>query len=243
MLFLLLLLFECCGLLACFERSWRKEKITMPGILRAGAAGALRVIRRHPLKWIPCMALGAPILSLNLILWEISGAGFGMVILQRFCASLPRALMILVPAGLALPELLLRPDSPFKLWKGAGRRLKNKGPAKVAGAFLSQALVLGFMAAVYAAAAAVMVTAVKFGRSPGSEVSAVLIYGGWIRQAAAAAAGSLGTAAVLLFLYTFFAREEKTPVSRPASPERGKFLTFLSGKRMKIAGTALILAG
>lgn len=252
LLFLLLLLFECCGLLACFERGWRKEKITMPGILRAGAAGALRVIRRHPLKWIPCMALGAPILSLNLILWEISGAGFGMVILQRFCASLPRALMILVPAGLllcsaagafALPELLLRPDSPFKLWKGAGRRLKNKGPAKVAGAFLSQALVLGFMAAVYAAAAAVMVTAVKFGRSPGSEVSAVLIYGGWIRQAAAAAAGSLGTAAVLLFLYTFFAREEKTPVSRPASPERGKFLTFLSGKRMKIAGTALILAG
>ena len=61
LLFLLLLLFECCGLLACFERGWRKEKITMPGILRAGAAGALRVIRRHPLKWIPCMALGAPI--------------------------------------------------------------------------------------------------------------------------------------------------------------------------------------
>ena len=75
LLFLLLLLFECCGLLACFERSWRKEKITMPGILRAGAAGALRVIRRRPLKWIPCMALGAPILSLNLILWEISGGG------------------------------------------------------------------------------------------------------------------------------------------------------------------------
>ena len=175
-----------------------------------------------------------------------------MVILQRFCASLPRALMILVPAGLLLfsaagafdlPELLLRPDSPFKLWKVAGRRLKNKGPAKVAGAFLSQALVLGFMAAVYAAAAAVMVTAVKFGRSPGSEVSAVLIYGGLDPAGCRSCCRFPGYRSRLLFLYTFFAREEKTPVSRPASPERGKFLTFLSGKRMKIAGTALILAG
>ena len=177
-----------------------------------------------------------------------------MVILQRFCASLPRALMILVPAGLllfsaagafALPELLLRPDSPFKLWKVAGRRLKNKGPAK-GGRSISVpgAGYWDLWRQCMRPRAAVMVTAVKFGRSPGSEVQR----GSDLRGLDPAGCRSRGRfpgyrSRPAVSVYVFRQGREDAGFPGRLLLKEGKFLTFLSGKRMKIAGTALILAG
>lgn len=251
LILLLLLLFECCGILACFERGWKKEKITMPGIIRAGATGALRAVRSHPLGWIIYMAASAPFLSLNLILWEVSRAKFAAVMLQKFFGRLPQPLLILLPTAVlalsmlvtfSLPRRLLRGETFRESWKKTRTRLRGKGKWNVAGTVLVQGLALLLTALLHLAAIMIMTTGVKFGRSPGSEVSAVLIYGSWIRQAAGVAAGSLGLTASLLFLYTFFAREDKTAVSRPAPGKRGRLLSLLTGPRMNAAATALILA-
>ena len=243
LIFLALLLFECCGILSCFESSWKKQKITMPGMIWAGGARAWAAVRRHPLKWILYMALSAPVLSLNLILWEISRGRFGWMIFRKLLEGLPVPQIVLLPAAVLAVSLTASFSLPALLLRGRTEGLwKRRGWRKIAGVLAVQVFVLAVTGILCVAAAALMTAAVKFGRSPGSEVSAVLIYGGWIRQAAGAAGGSLGLTAGLLFFYILFAREDKAALSRKAGRERGRFLNFLSGRKIKTALTALLLA-
>ena len=82
-------LFETCGILACFERTWRKEKITLPGIVRSALKGGLRFIRKYPLRWILYMAGCTPFLTLHLVIWEMTRAKLAAVTLQKLAAAVP----------------------------------------------------------------------------------------------------------------------------------------------------------
>ena len=251
LLIFLALLFECCGILTCFERGWRREKITLPGMIRAGAAGCLALIRRFPLRWILYMAGAAPFLSLHLILWEISRAKLAAVTLQKLSGAVAVPVLAVLLAAVfflsmcfcfTLPQRILRREEGKTVRNDTRRILKGRFGRGLGCACLVQVLAFAAVLLLFVAAIAVMTAAVKFGRSQGNEISAVLVYGGWIRLAAGITAGSAGLTASLLYLYTFFARSDKRELPVRAPGRRGRLLQLLSGRRMLGLLTALIVA-
>ncbi len=247
LLTLLALLFESCAVLRGFEKGWKKERTTLPAMIREGCAGSIAVIRQFPLKWILYMAGAAPFLMLHLCLWEISRGKLAAVSLQKLSQVIPvpvlagifsAAFLLSMLWSFHLPQCLLRLESR-KNFRGKRNR------SEIAGALLVQILVFALVLVLFLAAIAVMTAGVRFGRGQGSQVSAVLIYGGWIRQASGIAAGGLGVTASLLYVYVLFAGSEKTerPVPRifRKLPREGQ---SRPERKQGMAGllTALILA-
>lgn len=246
-----LILFESYGILSCFERSWKRERITMPGMIRAGFAGCGHFVRRYPLRWILYMAGCAPYLYFHLIIWEFSQAKLAMVTLQKVYEFLPKwffvLLLVLMLVGsmffsFTMPFRLLRLEDGREVREHTGQMLKGRWKRDVLYSFLLQLFVLVAVLVIYFIMLVVMVAAVKLTRDSGSLVSAVLIYGNWIQVGAGVLAGAMGTVAGLLFMYTFFARSEKPVVIRQSPQPRGRFLAVMTGRYMTFMVTVLIFA-
>lgn len=243
-------LFETCGILACFERSWRKEKITLPGMVRSALKGGLRFIRKYPLRWILYMAGCTPFLTLHLVIWEMTRAKLAAVTLQKLAAAVPVwALAVILTViftasmffSFTLPQRLLRLEEGKTVREDTRSALRGCFGRRIGCALLVQVLAFALVLVLFLAAVAVMTAAVKFGRSPGSAVSAVLVYGRWIRLTAGMAAGAVGMTAALLYLYTFFARSDKTEKSAAPQEKRGRLMQFFAKPRMVSLLTALII--
>ena len=246
-----LILFESYGILSCFERSWKRERITMPGMIRAGFAGCGHFVRRYPLRWILYMAGCAPYLYFHLLIWEFSQAKLAMVTLQKVYEFLPKwffvLLLVLMLVGsmffsFTMPFRLLRLEDGREVREHTGQMLKGRWKRDVLYSFLLQLFVLVAVLVIYFIMLVVMVAAVKLTRDSGSLVSAVLIYGNWIQVGAGVLAGAMGTVAGLLFMYTFFARSEKPVVIRQSPQPRGRFLAVMTGRYMTFMVTVLIFA-
>ena len=246
-----LILFECYGILVCFERGWRREGITMPGMIRAGFRGCGRMVRRYPLRWILYMAGCAPYLYFQIILWDFSKAKLVMVTMQKIYEKMPPWLFVSVLAFLLLGSMLFSFTMPFRLLRlERGKMVRRHTASMLKGewkrdflcSFLLQGLVVVVSGLLYILVLLVMVAWIRMTRTSGSRVSAVLIYGGWVRMAIGILAGALGTTAGLLYTYTFFARSEKPMMDRPAEAPRGRWRQVMTGSFMTRMVTLLIFA-
>ncbi|RHV92291.1 hypothetical protein DXA96_00665 [Lachnospiraceae bacterium OF09-33XD] len=172
-----LILFESYGILSCFERSWKRERITMPGMIRAGFAGCGHFVRRYPLRWILYMAGCAPYLYFHLIIWEFSQAKLAMVTLQKVYEFLPKwffvLLLVLMLVGsmffsFTMPFRLLRLEDGREVREHTGQMLKGRWKRDVLYSFLLQLFVLVAVLVIYFIMLVVMVAAVKLTRDSGS---------------------------------------------------------------------------
>ena len=248
---LLALLFESCGILACFERSWQKEKITLPGILRGAAAGSIRFLRRYPLRWIFYMAGAAPFLCLHLILWELSRARLAAAAMQRLAGAVPlpalggilgTVFLLSMLYSFTLPQRLLRPDRGKRVPEDTKKTLQGRRIRAIGWTLLLQVLAFALVLLLFLAVIVAMTAGVRFGRNQSSQISAVLVYGSWIRLTAGVAAGGAGMTAALLASYTIFAWGDKAGGSREASGKPGWIRRLAARPGMLSLWTAMILA-
>ena len=227
---LFIMLAEVCGLLACFERSWKKEKIAVTEMFAAGLKESLSFFRRYPLSGILYIAGCIPYLSFQEALWGYLTGGLPLLPALILALAAAGALTGSVLLSLKLPFRIMRPD--LKKREAGKIRVKN-----MAQALLLQAAVTAAAGLLYLTAMFLMTAGVALAGDPDNPIGAVMVFGSRIRAAIRGIAGALGTVTGVLHLFLIFAGAEKsTPVRKPPA-----LMKRVAGGKRRWADRAVVL--
>lgn len=227
LLVLLLILFEVCALFGCMEASWKRQRISVPGILCAGAEGCFRLIRRKRFVWIPVAAAAAPCLLLqafyglftNFKLLQITGIkifqAFPNLIIPVVLALL--LLLVSILSVFALPFRILMEENERqilmrirKTFGSDGRKRRNGLLKEIRRYFCIQAAVFLLLMVLYLVSHVLIVLYVMVTARPQLLVSSVLVYADDAKALLSAVAASLGVTGTLCWLYLFFQQADRS---------------------------------
>lgn len=246
------LTFEIAAVLGCYERSWRNQHISFPGMILEGLRRGARFIRRHPVKWFFYMLLCAPYLCIHFLVWQITQTRLLQFALQQFLKDfghhglLIGALVLLFAASMvfsfSVPRRMMTEEPDGTVSRYLISRMRGGWKRDLPFALLLQLGAAILAVLLYFAAIAVMVGISMAVKAPSNLVSAVLVYGGVIRYCAGVVVGGLGVSLTLLYLYTFFAKsQKKRRAARAGRKAPSKFRTVITSRYMSVCLTLLIL--
>lgn len=259
---LLLLLFEICALFGCMEASWKKEKISVPGMICAGVVGSIRFIRRKPAGWALAVGGAVPCLLFQAMYGFITGMKLLQITAAKVFQAFPN---FVIPGILAVLLLLLSVlftySLPFRVlmeeperkvfqrvgevfggsWKKAVRRLGRE----LGRYFILQLIFLGILLLLYLVSHMLIVLYVLIVGSPQALVSAVLVYSDGAKSVLGGMAAGLGTSGTLLYFYLLFAGSERGGYRRERRRKKtpSRLRRILAGKAAAIVLTAVLAVG
>ncbi len=255
LLFLLMILYECCGLFLLFDAGNRGMKVSLAQLYQMSAVQTASVLKKYPVRWIGIMLLCVSNLYLHLLFWEVERARFidivaGDIVEKVGIFPVAAVLVIYLFASmiysLNLPFRIFQKQTPFAagLIDFSSRR-KKQLKSVAASLYLNLRVFLGtgilFMLAVF-----ISVFLIRTFRPVTRYVSDVLFYGSILKLVTGLLIGFFGTVTMTGYLYHMFRETQETgicwekpqPVLRPMLTK--SLVLFLSGVILIFEGATFI---
>lgn len=252
-LLVFLVLLEITALFSCFEHSYRQEKMSMPHLWRDSFVWSRRMLRRHPFWWFSCILLAAPFLCIHLVIREASYVKLITFTMNHIYKMIPHkeilfvflALLLLVSFGVSflLPVGFFERGSIREVLKKTNRMVKYRWKRIMLGMVVTQILILVLSAVIYILSAAGVVLYAMATKQPGNLVSAVVVYGDWLKTGIGILIGSIALVLILLFLFVLYSIEfpQIGRHRRIATVPKSRFRQMMRSRYMIWSITALIL--
>ena len=253
LLILLLFLIEVSALLSGFYHSGQNRKVYASDLLFEGIRRTFFLLRYSRGAWIFCAALAAPFLTVWFLVREISYVRvLEFTARQIYQMVKPHWVLYLLLAAVLLISFLFVFALPYcilekkKSWRGIREGiflLRKRKKQLFGGVLLIQMLQFLLTVLAYGAAFAVMVGITKAVRPADTQITTVLIWGGYLDMGIGVFAGAVQLVLNLAFVYAVYAgfhKQEKEEIQLYALMKNYAWFSRI-GRRKAAAVLTLLL--
>ncbi|MGN0315170.1 MAG: glycerophosphodiester phosphodiesterase family protein [Fusicatenibacter sp.] len=251
---LFFMMFEVFAVLGYLEAAWRREKIRIPAIFCAGAVGMVRFIRRYPLTWFLYMAASFPYLWLHSSYSAIDSMRLLKVsatkIFEVFPAVwIPVALLVILICfsflfSYSLPFRFLMEETEKKIRRRVKTVMNGKTLRELGINLLLQLVIAVVSILLFFAVGAVVVLYARFVKTPSTVVSAVIVYGDWLKTVMGVVTGAFGIVGSVTYLYLIFALSDRGDYRKSRYyPKKSRMVKILRGRAAAAVLTIAMIAG
>lgn len=253
LLILLLFLIEVSALLSGFYHSGQNRKVYASDLLFEGVRRTFFLLRYSRGAWIFCAALAAPFLTVWFLIREISYVRvLEFTARQIYQMVKPHWVLYLLLAAVLLISFLFVFALPYcilekkKSWRGIREGiflLRKRKKQLFGGVLLIQMLQFLLTVLAYGATFAVMVGITKAVRPADTQITTVLIWGGYLDMGIGVFAGAVQLVLNLAFVYAVYAgfhKQEKEEIQLYALMKNYAWFSRI-GRRKAAAVLTLLL--